>query len=52
MKHFLGDLYYVCSNYSPGIQIGPALGIMGFPYIVNASKISFLKTSRAIAFDI
>ena len=26
------DFYKSCSNFYPGVKIGPALGVMGFPY--------------------
>jgi hypothetical protein len=33
MKHLLMGVYQVCSNESPGLKIGPALGVIDFPYM-------------------
>jgi hypothetical protein len=39
------DVYQVYSNKSPGLKIGPALGVIDFPYlcIVKKNKKSSLK---------
>jgi hypothetical protein len=33
MKHFLTGVYHVCSNKSPGVNIGPASVVINFPYM-------------------
>jgi hypothetical protein len=49
MKHVLMDVYQVCSNKSPGFKIGPAPGVIDFPYmcIAKTHKIFFGKKQIA-----
>jgi hypothetical protein len=49
MKHVLVSVYKVCSNKYPGVKIGPALGVIDFPYmcIAKTKKIFFETTQIA-----
>jgi hypothetical protein len=38
MKHLLMGVYQVCSNKGPWVKIGPALGVIDFPYKYVYSK--------------
>jgi hypothetical protein len=53
MKHHLVRVYQVCSNNSPGVKIGPALGVIDFPYLytVKTLKNLLLKNSNSFNLD-
>jgi hypothetical protein len=49
MKHLLVSVYKVCSNKTPGVKIGPALGVIDFLYMCLAKtlkKSSFKKPNE------
>jgi hypothetical protein len=42
MKHVLMGVYQDCSNKSPGVKIGPAPGVIDFPYMCIAKTLNVL----------
>jgi hypothetical protein len=46
MKHLLVDVYPVCSNKSSRIKIGPAPGVIDFPYMFKVKKFSCKKLKQ------